>query len=153
MQSITAVQFLIQPCSQKRKTDCHYSHVADLIEESNRAQDADSSPKRQKVNDTADESSPLQGLPERGQGFELSLRDSTANVHPVGPVQDGFKHTDRTPSRSSTGSTPSLLSNVPYSHPTISNLFKVEVRISFAIFIFDFKPVGRFIYSFSKICP
>ncbi|CAF9912034.1 hypothetical protein IMSHALPRED_010683 [Imshaugia aleurites] len=33
---------------------------------------------------------------------------------------------ERPPSRSSTGSSPTLLSNVPFSHPTASNIFKAE---------------------------
>ncbi|KAI4135732.1 MAG: hypothetical protein LQ347_000412 [Umbilicaria vellea] len=40
--------------------------------------------------------------------------------------QDGGKLSERRNSRSSIGSSPLLLSNVPYSHPTASNVFKAE---------------------------
>ncbi|KAL9045285.1 MAG: hypothetical protein Q9214_001649 [Letrouitia sp. 1 TL-2023] len=53
----------------------------------------------------------------------------TSTASSSGPVsngQNGSKSVERRPSRSSTGSSPKLLSNVPFSHPTMSNLFKAE---------------------------
>ena len=108
---------------QKRRTECRYSALADMIEESHRARGIDSPRKRQKV---------------KKAGGEPQSSDSQAPYHALGPNNTAFtnlptsnhdlyKPTDRTPSRSSTGSSPTLLSNVPFSHPTVSNIFKVEV--------------------------
>lgn len=44
----------------------------------------------------------------------------------IGKGQDASRPIERRPSRSSTGSSPRLLSNVPFSNPTMSNLFKAE---------------------------
>jgi len=89
----------------KRRSECTYSHLADLIEESHRQLGIDSPRKRAKNNNHASSNAP----------------ESTPAGRPPGP-----QPTDRAPSRSSTGSSPMLLSNVPFSHPTVSNVFKAE---------------------------
>lgn len=87
----------------KRRSECHYSQLANLIEESH--QSSEHSPRRKlKSNDS--------NIP--------NPTSATADKH-YGP---GLA--EIAPSRSSTGSSPQLLSNIPFSHPTASNLFKAE---------------------------
>lgn len=84
----------------KRRSTCHYSQLADAIEESHRALGIDSPRKKTKQNQIPSSSA----LPSRQD------------------VRIG----DRRPSRSSSGSSPMLLSNMPFAHPTASNIFKAE---------------------------
>ena len=84
----------------KRRSTCHYSQLADAIEESHRALGIESPRKKPKQT----QAPPISTLPSR---------------------QDA-RLVERRPSRSSTGSSPMLLSNMPFSHPTASNIFKAE---------------------------
>ena len=113
---------------QKRKSECHYSQVADLIEESHRVQGIDSPRKRQKFDQPAHDS---HSSPIASADRKHFVQDLPATRLPSLPsiIPEDFRPVDRTPSRSSSGSAPSLLSNLPFSHPTVSNLFKVEVSL------------------------
>jgi len=84
----------------KRRSTCHYSQLADAIEESHRALGIESPRKKPKQIHAP----PLSALPHR------------QDARPV----------ERRSSRSSTGSSPMLLSNMPFCHPTASSLFKAE---------------------------
>ncbi|MCJ1278340.1 hypothetical protein MMC21_006155 [Puttea exsequens] len=84
----------------KRKSECHYSQLADLIEESHRALGVESPRKRAK------------------SGTRTVPTFSTPNNE-----SNGMELPDR---KSSTGSSPMLLSNIPFSHGTGSNIFKSE---------------------------
>lgn len=84
----------------KRRSPCQYSQLADAIEESHRALGIDTPRKKPKPA----QAPPLSALPSR---------------------QDA-RSAERRLSRSSTGSSPMLLSNMPFSHPTASNIFKAE---------------------------
>ena len=128
---------------QKRKTPCHYSPLADMIEESHRAQGHETPRKRPRTAKKADENSVV-FAPDAATPIRLADLANAKRIHagmPLGPAAAAAaaspvmyhperpvsRPTDRTPSRSSTGSSPRLLSNIPFSHPTASNLFKVEV--------------------------
>lgn len=134
---------------QKRKTPCHYSPLADMIEETHRAQGQETPRKRPRTTKKGDESSlvfsPDAATPIRvadlanakrinasmplGTPPAAAVAAAAAAASPVMYNQErpASRPIDRTPSRSSTGSSPTLLSNIPFSHPTASNLFKVEV--------------------------
>lgn len=128
---------------QKRKTPCQYSSLADMIEESHRAQGHETPRKRPRTTKKGDENSvvfsPDAATPIRvadlanakriNASMPLGPAAAAAASSPVmyNPERPASRPTDRTPSRSSTGSSPTLLSNIPFSHPTASNLFKVEV--------------------------
>lgn len=89
----------------KRKTECHYSQLANLIEES--------------------QHSPAQHPQRRKSKSQGSNASKSAYVE----RRHGSIVAERAPSRSSTGSSPrlqGLLSNIPFTHPTVSNLFKAE---------------------------
>lgn len=88
---------------QKRRSPCQYSQLADMIEESHRALGIESPRKKPKQ--------------------QLAGPPNPATVH---ASQDGPQLVERRSSRSSTGSSPMLLSNMPFSHPTASNIFKAE---------------------------
>ena len=88
----------------KRRSQCQYSQLADLIEESHRALGIESPRKKPKQQQQA----------------------RTANPATIHASQDGKPPVERRQSRSSTGSSPMLLSNMPFSHPTASNIFKAE---------------------------
>ena len=109
---------------QKRRTACRYSHLADMIEESHRARGLESPRKRQKVKKTGDEQQSHHAQAPNHAGGPSSIT-ALSTLPPSN--HEVYRPTDRTPSRSSTGSSPTLLSNVPFSHPTVSNIFKVEV--------------------------
>ncbi len=85
----------------KRRSHCRYSQLADLIENSHQSPE------------------PVHRRIPRDNGSNFPKSSPIERPHPSGPV-------DRTLSRSSTTSSPSLLSNIPFSHPTASNLFKAE---------------------------
>lgn len=87
----------------KRRSECHYSQLANLIEESHQSS-GQHSRRKSKSN-------------------EPSAHNSTSTLaeRRYGPFP-----AERASSRSSTGSSPNLLSNIPFSHPTASNLFKAE---------------------------
>ncbi|KAG6991398.1 hypothetical protein G7Y79_00052g087380 [Physcia stellaris] len=87
----------------KRRSSCQYSQLADLIEESHRALGIESPRKKPK-----------------------QQQAGTADPATIHISQDGSRPAERIQSRSSTGSSPILLSNMPFSHPTASNLFKAE---------------------------
>ena len=87
----------------KRRSECHYSQLANLIEESH--QSPDQSPRRK--------------LKSNGSTTPKSTSATTERHYGPAPAETA-------PSRSSTGSSPRLLSNIPFSHPTASNLFKAE---------------------------
>ena len=87
----------------KRRSPCQYSELADLIEESHRALGIESPQKKPKQ--------------------QIAGPPKPARLH---ASQDGPQPMERRPSRSSTGSSPMLLSNMPFSHPTASNIFKAE---------------------------
>ena len=84
----------------KRRSQCQYSQLADLIEESHRALGIAKTPKQQ-----------LAG----------AANPATRNT-----ARDAARPRERGQSRSSAASSPMLLSNMPFSHPTASNLFKAE---------------------------
>ncbi|KAL9130532.1 MAG: hypothetical protein Q9217_001300 [Psora testacea] len=102
---------------QKRRSECRYSHLADLIEESHLALGIDTPRKRPKAKKNDDD----------GPGSE-SKPATPSTLRPTVSFEehDDSKPAEATRSRSSTGSSPMLLSNVPFSHPTISNIFKAE---------------------------
>ena len=84
----------------KRGSQCHYSQLANLIEESQQ------SPGRSHRRTS------------KSNGSNAPRSATSERQHDSGPAE-------RAPSRSSTGSSP-LLSIIPFSHPTASNLFKTE---------------------------
>ena len=94
----------------KRRSECHYSQLADLIEESH--QSSEQSPRRKLKSTSSSASNSKPSTAERRYGPSLL---------------------EKAPSRSSTGSSPRLLSNIPFSHPTASNLFKAEHPFRYAI--------------------
>ena len=123
---------------QKRKTACHYSQLADMIEESHRAQGIESPRKRQKATKKNDGENSNNVLSPMSATAQLAAAANTNPMNSTTPLRSASlltfnqdrpasRPTDRTPSRSSTGSSPTLLSNIPFSHPTASNIFKVEV--------------------------
>ena len=85
----------------KRRSHCQYSQLADLIERSHQSP---------------------------GQGHRRISGSNGCNATNIATSErpHGSGPTDRALSRSSTTSSPSLLSNIPFSHPTTSNLFKAE---------------------------
>ena len=87
----------------KRRSECTYSQLANLIEESH--QSSDQSPRRKS----------------KSNGSSIPKTSPAAVERHYGPARP-----EKAPSRSSTGSSPRLLSNIPFSHPTASNLFKAE---------------------------
>ena len=119
---------------QKRRTECRYSQLADLIEDSHRASGPDSPRKRQRVKRLNAASVPQSNVPltqdlEPGSRTDAPPNTTAVVAAPASFHEGNSNATDRTPSRSSTGSAPNhLLSSVPFSHPTVSNIFKVEVR-------------------------
>ena len=113
---------------QKRKTECYYSQVADLIEESHRTRGIDGPRKRQRAGKPGTVS---QTSPSASGGHHGRQVGSPTGILPPLPsvIHDDYRPADRTPSRSSSSSAPTLLSNIPFSCPTVSNLFKVEVGL------------------------
>ena len=87
----------------KRRSHCHYSQLANLIEESH--QSPGQSPRRKSKSNDSNAPNSSSAITERHYGPTPA---------------------ERAPSRLSTGSSPRLLSNIPFSHPTASNLFKTE---------------------------
>ena len=126
---------------QKRKSDCHYTPVANLIEETHRQRGLEGPRKKQRLGSVGHspggsmQVSPRLGPPLSGMVPYDRVDNTPAKpAPPMVPITDDYRPVDRTPSRSSTGSAPSLLSNIPFSHPTVSNLFKVEVGRVFALY-------------------
>ena len=93
----------------KRRSQCQYSQLADLIEESHRALGIESPRKKPKQHQ-----------------HQHQQQARSANPTTIHGIQDGKPPVERRQSRSSTGSSPMLLSNMPFSHPTASNIFKAE---------------------------
>ncbi|TVY88447.1 Transcription factor, partial [Lachnellula willkommii] len=90
----------------KRQTECRYAHVANILEETNRT-----------VNSTTRMTKPPK-------------KKSVVNEF-EGPKQVPHPH-ERSASRGSTSSSTGLLSNVPYSHPSASNVFGIGSEHPFA---------------------
>ncbi|KAL9100587.1 MAG: hypothetical protein Q9163_004046 [Psora crenata] len=99
--------------ARPRGTECQYSHLADLIEQSHRTLGIDTPRKRPKMKKKTDTSGP-----------KPTACAPSVSISPERP--GGPRPADGTPSRSSTASSPILLSNVPFSQPTHSNIFKAE---------------------------
>ncbi|KAK0129113.1 hypothetical protein ONS95_001052 [Cadophora gregata] len=91
----------------KRQTECKYTTVANVLEETNRS-----------AGNTAMRMTKPPKKKSMANGFE-------------GPKQAPNPH-QRSASRGSTSSSTGLLSNVPYSHPTASNVFGIGSEHPFA---------------------
>ncbi len=94
-----------------------------MTRESHRALGVDSPRKKVKTGGSAS-STPLP-LSVCGLAFISSLDNADTNQKQNGTQCDPTIK-ERRPSRSSTRSSPMLLSNIPYSHAAASNVFKVE---------------------------
>ncbi|KAI4169153.1 MAG: hypothetical protein LQ343_005898 [Gyalolechia ehrenbergii] len=108
----------------KRRSECQYSELADLIEYGDIQPSGFYSVNQFELTQPSRESHRALGI----ESPRKKPRTSAAGAsHPaIIQAQNAGRPIKRMPSRSSTGSSPKLLSNVPFSNPTMSNLFKAE---------------------------